>query len=105
MRPNLFLGEYSITLNRGEGNSFGFRVKHFGSGTFKVVDITPGSPADINGNIDFGDTLVSVNDEAITENTHINMITNSIKESRNYLRLRLKSTPYLIGKILNFLSY
>ena len=95
-------GYYSITLYRADNNFFGFRVNRFGPGIFKIVEITPGSPADTNGKMTFGDYLLAVNNRIITANFDINMITSIIRGSGNTLRLRLTSRPAIPGNALNF---
>ena len=102
---NLIVGDYSIDLTRDDKNSYGFLLKKFGPGNFKVVDITPRSPADINGKVNLGDTLVAINDKMINEFTDIDMITEKIRKSGNSVRLRLTSRLHVPGTVLNLIRH
>ena len=92
-------------MTRDDKNSYGFLLKKFGPGNFKVVDITPRSPADINGKVNLGDTLVAINDKMINEFTDIDMITEKIRKSGNSVRLRLTSRLHVPGTVLNLIRH
>ena len=92
-----YLGHYSITLHREEYGSFGFRLQQFKAGIFKVVEVTPGSPADLQGPIEIGDSLLTVNGRIVSEESDINSITKVIKDSGTTLKLRLNSRPIVPG--------
>ena len=91
------LGHYSIILNREEYGSFGFRLQQFEAGIFKVVEVTPGSPAYLQGPIDIGDSLLTVNGRIVSEASDIKSITKVIKDSGTTLKLRLSSLPIIPG--------
>ena len=92
-----YVGHYSVTLNRENHGSFGFRLQPFEPGIFKVVEVTPGSPADVQGNINIGDSLLTINGRIVSEASDMKSITEVIRDSGTILNLRLSSRPIVPG--------
>ena len=99
--PLHYLGHYSVTLNRENHDNFGFRLQPFEPGIFKVVEVTPGSPADVQGHMNIGDSLLTINGRIVSEASDMKSITEVIRESGDTLILRLSSRPIVPGKINN----
>ena len=97
--PSHYVGHYSVTLNRENHGSFGFRLQPFEPGIFKVVEVTPGSPADVPGHINIGDSLLTINGRIVSEASDMKSITEVIRDSGATLNLRLSSRPIVSGKI------
>ena len=96
---------YSIMLEQDETGLFGFGVKQFGTGLFKIVDIKIRGPAYNNGRMRVGDILTGVNDISITKSTSAEMVNALVMNSGDVIKLTLSSSPSKLGKRIDLISY
>ena len=93
---------YSIILEHDETESFGFGIKQFGPGLFKIVNIKFRGPAYNNSRMRVGDILTGVDNMAITKSTNIRRISEMVMQSGDKIKLTLRSRPSKFGKQLDF---
>ena len=93
---------YSIILEHDETESFGFGIKQFGPGLFKIVNIKFRGPAYISSRMRVGDIMTGVNNMPITKTTNIQMINEMVMKSGDKIKLTLSSKPFKLGKRLYF---
>ena len=93
---------YSIILEHDETESFGFGIKQFGPGLFKIVNIKFRGPAYNSSRMRVGDIMTGVNNMQITKNTNIQMINEMVMKSGNKIKLTLSSVPSKLGKQIHF---
>ena len=53
---------FTVTLKKSITGQLGFRINLNGT----ILDIRSGSPADVDGNIEIGDTLIQINNKNIS---------------------------------------
>ena len=63
-----------------------------------MVEVTPGSPADVQGGINYGDSLLTINKKYVSEDTDIKAITKAIENSGNIIKMRLSTRPIVPGE-------
>ena len=93
---------YSIILEHDENGSFGFGIKQFGPGLFKIINVKFRGPAYNNSRMRVGDILAGVDNIPITKSTNIQMINEMVIESEDKIKLTLSSKPSKIGKRIYF---
>ena len=98
----MILEGYSIILEHDENGSFGFGIKQFGPGLFKINNIKFRGPAYFNSRMRVGDILAGVDNIPITKSTNIQMINEMVIESEDKIKLTLSSKPSKIGKRIYF---
>ena len=95
---NVILEGYSIILEHDENGSFGFGIKQFGPGLFKINNIKFRGPAYNNSRMRVGDILAGVDNMPITKSTNIQMINEMVMKSGDEIKLTLSSRPSKLGK-------
>ena len=99
---DVILEGYSILLEHDETESYGFGIKQFRPGVFKIANIKHRGPAYNNGRMRVGDILTGVNNIPIAKSTNIQKINEMVIESEDKVKLTLSSKPSKIGKRIYF---
>ena len=98
----MILEGYSVILEHDENGSFGFGIKQFGPGLFKIINVKFCGPAYNNSRMRVGDILTGVDNIPITKSTNIQMINEMVITSGDEIKLTLSSKPSKIGKRIYF---
>ena len=64
---NFNVDEFIVTLKKNEKGQLGFRIDFSGN----ILDVKSGGPADEEGQIETGDTLIQINGKAVSLNDGI----------------------------------
>ena len=95
---DVILEGYSVILEHDENGSFGFGIKQFGPGLFKIINVKFRGPAYNNSRMQVGDILAGVDNIPITKSTNIQMINEMVIKSGDEIKLTLSSRPSKLGK-------
>ena len=101
---NVISDDYSIILESGARNSFGFGLRKTGPGLIVIKNIMPKSSAHENGRMRVGDRVLAVNDQMITKNTNLQMVNDWILASKDTVKLMLSTTPTIPGTGMKILK-
>ena len=95
---DLISGGYSIILEKDENKYFGFGIKQYGPGIFKIATMRIRGPAYNNSRMQVGDILTGVDNVTITKNTTVEVIDELVMKSGDTIKLTLHPRPSKLGK-------